>query len=41
LEWAEGTYPTSHGIIKVSARKVNGETVVDIDAPDEIVVLTE
>lgn len=39
LEYAKGTYPTKYGIIEVSAKKVNGETVVDIKAPEGIEIL--
>ena len=41
LEWAKGTFPTQHGIIEVSARKVDGEVVVDIKAPEGITIITE
>ena len=36
LEWAEGTYPTPYGDVFISAKKKNGETVVSVDAPNEI-----
>jgi len=40
LQWAEGTFPTPYGLIKVRhERTVGGEIVSTIDAPKEIKVL--
>ncbi len=39
LDWAEGTFPTPAGIISVSAKKVNGETVTEISAPEGIKII--
>ncbi len=36
LDWARGTYPTPCGIIEVDARKVDGELVIDVKAPEGI-----
>ena len=41
LEWVKGSMPTRHGIIEVSAKKVNGETVVDIKAPAGVTIITD
>ena len=41
LEWARGSIPTPHGIIEVSAKKVDGETVVDINAPKNITIIKD
>ena len=34
-----GTYPTPYGVITVSAKKTEGETIVSIDAPEEICIV--
>ncbi len=40
LDWAKGTYPTPKGVIRVWAFKApNGETVVQIDAPEGIEII--
>ncbi|MBQ3133468.1 MAG: alpha-L-rhamnosidase [Clostridia bacterium] len=39
LEWASGTYPTPYGIVSVSAKKVDGQIVVEVDAPKEIEIV--
>ena len=40
LDWAKGTYPTPKGEIAVHAFKdANGQTVVEIDAPEGIEIL--
>lgn len=36
LEWAEGTFPTPYGEIKISHKKVNGEIKTTIEAPDQV-----
>ena len=36
LDWARGTYPTPCGNIEVDVKKVDGELVVDIKAPEGI-----
>ena len=41
LEWARGKIPTPHGIIEVSAKKADGKTIVDINAPNNITVITD
>lgn len=41
LEWAKGTVPTPYGVISVSAKKVNGDVVVEYDAPESITVITD
>ena len=40
LEWAEGTYPTPYGKVFISVRKQDGETVVSVDAPEEIRIIS-
>lgn len=39
LAWAEGTYPTPYGEVSVSARKQNGEVVVEVKAPEGVQVI--
>ena len=39
LEWAEGTYPTPYGEVSVSAKRKNGEVVVEVKAPEEISII--
>ena len=39
LDWAKGTYPTPAGIIEVSVRKVNGDVVTDVKAPDGVKII--
>lgn len=40
LEWAEGSYPTPYGVVKVKHTKLtNGEIKTEIDAPEEIKIL--
>ena len=39
LDWAKGTYPTPAGIIEVSVRKVDGNTVTDIKVPEGIKII--
>lgn len=40
LEWAEGTFPTPYGVVKIKHTKLeNGEIESEIDAPKEIKVL--
>ncbi len=41
LEWVKGTVPTPHGIITVSAKKMNGKVIVDINSPKNITVITD
>lgn len=36
LEWAEGTYPTPYGTVKIEHRKINGRIETKISAPEEI-----
>lgn len=38
LSWAKGTYPTPYGMIRVEVRKDGDDLIMDIDAPEEIVV---
>ncbi len=40
LEWARGSVPTPHGSIEVSAKKVDGKVIVDINSPQSITVIT-
>ena len=40
LQYAEGTYPTPHGIIKVKhVKQANGKVTSEIEAPDEIKII--
>lgn len=39
LDWACGTVPTIHGTIEVSAKKVDGVTVVEYKVPEGITVI--
>lgn len=40
LQWAEGTFPTPYGIVKVKCRKLpNGKTDLQVDAPKEIRII--
>lgn len=40
LEWAEGTFPTPHGVVKVKhTRQANGEITTEVKAPKEIKIL--
>ena len=40
LQYAEGTYPTPHGIIKVKhVKQANGKVISEIEAPDEIKII--
>lgn len=40
LEWAEGSYPTPYGVVKVKHTKLtNGEIKTEIEAPEEIKIL--
>ena len=41
LEWAEGTYPTDKGIIRISAKKTAEGTLVEVDAPEGIKIVRE
>jgi len=41
LSFAEGTYPTPHGIIKVKCRKNGTATEIEYSAPDCIEIITE
>lgn len=41
LAWAEGTYPTPYGEVSVSARRQNGEVVVEVKAPQEVQVICD
>ncbi len=41
LEWAEGTYPTPYGIVTISARKVDGQVVLDVQAPSGVEIVRE
>lgn len=42
LDWAEGTYPTPYGIIKIrSEKQSDGEIVTVIECPSEIKVIKE
>ena len=42
LEWAEGTFPTPKGIVKVKhIRQANGEIESSIEAPEGIRILRE
>ena len=40
LEWVKGTVPTPHGIIEVSAKKVDGKVIIDVNSPKNITVIT-
>jgi hypothetical protein len=40
LRWAEGTFPTPYGVVKVKHTKLdNGEIESEINAPEEIKIL--
>ena len=39
LEWARGTFPTPHGPLKVSHRRVNGEIETEFEVPDGVEVI--
>ncbi len=39
LEWATGTYPTPYGEVKVTLKKENGETTIEVTAPKEIEII--
>ena len=39
LEWAKGTYPTTYGIIEVSAKKTDDGTAIEVSAPEEIKII--
>lgn len=42
LEWAEGTFPTPHGVIRVRhERGADGETISRIDAPRGVEIVRE
>jgi hypothetical protein len=39
LEWVEGTFPTPHGIIRISHKQRDGKTETRIDAPKGIKII--
>lgn len=41
LQWVEGTFPTPHGVIKISHKKSgDGKIVTTVDAPEGVEVIT-
>lgn len=40
LEWAEGVFPTPLGDVSIKVQKdANGETVVDVKAPEGVIIV--
>lgn len=41
LSFAQGTFPTPYGVLKVRAQKEGDRTAVFVDAPDGVSVVTK